>query len=114
MTRFLAVGGALAALLAPASTAPARLGVTAKEFRFSLSRTTLKHGPAVIELDNFGEDVHDLRLRRVGGTRTYGVQGTKPGGRAELSVRLRPGRYRLWCSIADHRARGMYATFRVR
>jgi hypothetical protein len=114
VTRLLAIGAALTALLAPASTAPARLGVTAREFRFSLSRTTLKRGPAIIELDNFGEDVHDLRLRRVGGTRTYRLPATKPGERAELDVRLQPGRYRLWCSIADHRARGMYAGFRVK
>jgi hypothetical protein len=108
------VGVAIAGLFAPSAAAPARLGVTAKEFRFSLSRTTLKRGPAVIELDNFGEDVHDLRLRRIGGTRTYGLAVTKPGERRELDVRLRPGVYRLWCSVADHRARGMYARFRVR
>ena len=114
MTKLAAVGAVVAGLLAPNAAAPARLGVSAKEFSFSLSRTTLRRGPAVIELDNFGEDVHDLRLRRVGGARTYGVPVTKPGKRAELDVRLRAGRYRLWCSLADHRARGMYATFRVK
>ena len=88
--------------------------MVAKEFRFSLSRTALKRGPAIIELDNFGEDVHDLRLRRIGGTRTYALPETKPDERAELDIRLRPGRYRLWCSVADHRARGMVATFRVK
>jgi hypothetical protein len=114
VTRLIAVGAAIAGLLAPAAAAPARLGVTAKEFRFSLSRTALQRGPALIELDNLGEDVHDLRLRRIGGTRTYGLPETKPGGRSVLDVRLRPGRYRLWCSIADHRKRGMFASFRVR
>ncbi len=114
MTKLVVLGAALAGLLAPNAATPARLGVTAKEFSFSLSRTTLKHGPAAIELDNFGEDVHDLRLRRVGGTRTYSLPETKPGERAEHDVRLRPGRYRLWCSIADHRARGMVASFRVK
>jgi plastocyanin len=112
--KLLAAGAVAAGLFAPAAAAPARLGVTAKEFSFALSRTTLKRGPAIVELDNFGQDVHDLRLRRVGGTRTYGTGVTKPGHRAELDVTLRPGVYRLWCSIADHRARGMYATFRVR
>ena len=114
MTRIVVVGAAVAGLLAPAAAPPARLGVTAKEFRFSLSRTALKRGPAVIELDNFGQDVHDLRLRRIGGTRTYGLPATRPGGRTELDVTLRPGIYRLWCSIADHRKRGMFASFRVR
>ena len=114
MIKLLAIGAAVAGLAAPSASAPARLGVVAKEFRFSLSRTTVKRGPVVIELDNFGEDVHDLRLRRAGGTRTFALPETKPGERAELDVRLRPGRYRLWCSIADHRARGMHATLRVR
>jgi hypothetical protein len=114
MTRLIAVGAAIVGLLASATAAPARLGVTAKEFRFSLSRTALQRGPALIELDNLGEDVHDLRLRRIGGTRTYGLPETTPGGRSVLDVRLRPGRYRLWCSIADHRKRGMFASFRVR
>ena len=114
MTKLVVVGAALAGLLAPAAAAPARLGVTAKEFSFSLSRTTLRRGPAIVELDNFGEDVHDLRVRRLGGTRTYALPETKPGERAELSIKLAPGRYRLWCATADHLQLGMRASFRVR
>ena len=94
--------------------APARLGVSAREFHLVLSRPSVKAGRVSIELDNNGEDVHDLRLRRIGGTRTYALPVTKPGGRVTLAALLRPGRYRLWCSIADHRARGMYAVLRVR
>src|SRR2546423_13415340 len=102
MTRLILVGAAVAGLLAPAAAAPARLGVTAKEFRFSLSRTALKRGPAMIELDNFGQDVHDLRLRRVGGTRTYGLPETEPGRRTELNVTLRPGASRPWGPMPGH------------
>jgi hypothetical protein len=103
----LALGGA------PAQ-APARLGVTAKEFHLLLSRTAVTHGHVVIELDNRGQDVHDLRLRRIGGTVTYSLPATSAGARTSLEARLRSGRYRLWCSIADHAARGMVATLRVR
>jgi hypothetical protein len=94
--------------------APARLGVGADEYSFTLSRLSLRSGPVVIELQNRGEDAHDLRLRRIGGTRTYRLPETKPGKRAELETRLRPGRFRLWCSLAGHRARGMSATLVVR
>jgi hypothetical protein len=104
---------ALAFAGAPAQ-APARLGVTAKEFHLLLSRQTVKAGRVVIELDNRGQDVHDLRLRRIGGTQTYELPTTSAGMRATLEARLRSGRYRLWCSIADHRARGMSAVLRVR
>jgi hypothetical protein len=117
MIRLLALAALVAAPVATASAsapAPARLGVSAKEFRFSLSRTTVRSGPILIELDNFGEDVHDLRLRRVGATRTYTIPETASGSRAELDTKLRPGVYRLWCSVADHRLRGMRATLRVR
>jgi hypothetical protein len=93
---------------------PARLGVSAKEFHLVLSRPSVKAGRVEIELQNDGEDVHDLRLRRIGGSRTYLVPGTKPGRRGTIGISLLPGRYRLWCSIADHRALGMQAVLRVR
>lgn len=102
---------ALAVALAPA---PARLQVGADEFRYSLSRQSIKAGPAIVELVNFGEDEHDLRLRRVGGTRTYRVGKVRPGALRELETRFAPGRFRLWCSLADHRERGMRATLVVR
>ena len=110
-----ALGGALA-LAAPASAAaPARLLVGAKEFRFTLSRTTIKSGPAIIQLQNFGEDDHNLNLKRIGGTRTYKIATVSPGAEVgELETKLAAGRYRLWCSIADHAVRGMRATLIVK
>jgi hypothetical protein len=93
---------------------PARLGVSAKEFHLVLSRPAVKSGRVEIELQNDGEDVHDLRLRRIGGTRTYRVPVTKPGSRRTIEVALLPGRYRLWCSVADHRQLGMQAVLRVK
>jgi hypothetical protein len=88
--------------------------VGADEFRYTLSRQTLKAGPAVVQLVNYGEDEHDLRLRRRGGTRVYRLGTVRPGRTAELEARLLPGRFTLWCSLADHRARGMTATLVVR
>ena len=114
MIRLGAATLAAVGLAAIPAQVPARLGVTAKEFHLLLSRQIVKAGRVVIELDNFGQDVHDLRLRRIGGTRTYTLPATSAGSRATLEARLRAGRYRLWCSIADHRARGMVATLRVR
>jgi hypothetical protein len=101
----------LAALLAPS---PARVQVAADEFNFALSRPAIHTGPAVLELVNFGEDEHDLRLKRIGGTRTYRVGTVQPGGVSRLETRLAPGRFVLWCSLADHRSRGMTARLTVR
>jgi len=107
-----ALGVAASPLLG--ARAPSRVQVTALEFEYRLSRLSVKRGPALIELVNYGEDKHDLVLRRVGGTRVYRLRRILPGQRATLSLRLRPGVYRLHCAVADHAGRGMRATLRVR
>jgi plastocyanin len=104
----------LAGTFALGGSAPARMQVVAHEFSFTLSRATLKPGTAVIELANFGQDAHDLRLQRAGARHIAGTRVVEAGDRAELTVRLRPGRYSFWCSVADHRARGMRGTIVVR
>ena len=103
------------AVLSPhGAAAPARLGVSAREFHLVLSRASVKAGRATIQLQNDGEDVHDLRVRRVGGVHLFRFPLTSPGDNSELAIRMRPGRYRLWCSVADHAQLGMRAVLRVR
>ena len=101
-------------VLAFHGTAPARLQVVAKEYSLGLSRQSLKAGPAVIELANFGQDPHDLRLQRAGSRHIAGIREVAPGKRGELSLELLRGRYSVWCSVANHRRLGMRATFVVR
>ena len=93
---------------------PARLGVSASEYHLVLSRPSVNAGLVEIELQNAGQDPHDLRVRRVGGTHTFSIPLTDPGKRRSISIRVRRGRYRLWCSAADHAALGMQAQLRVR
>ena len=97
-----------------ATPSPARVQVGADEFGYTLSRPAVKAGPVIVQLANFGEDEHDLRLRRVGGSRTYRIRTVAPGRVGELEARFLPGRFRLWCSLADHRARGMNAVLVVK
>lgn len=104
----------IATALVLLTLSPARVQVAADEFRYSLSRQSIKAGPAVVQLVNYGEDDHDLRFRRQGGTRIYRIGKVRPSRQAELEARLLPGRFTLWCSLADHRARGMQATLLVR
>jgi plastocyanin len=94
---------------------PARVQIVAQEFRFSLSRRTIKAGLAVLELHNMGQDAHDLALQRADGTRVL-VRWpvAQPGAVVDREVRLRPGTYRFVCTVANHRALGMQATLRVR
>ena len=93
---------------------PASLGVQSSEFHLVLSRPSVKAGVVEIELQNVGEDPHDLRVRRVGGTHTFSIPLTDPGKHRSISIRVRRGRYRLWCSVADHASLGMQAFLRVR
>ncbi|HEY6961453.1 MAG TPA: cupredoxin domain-containing protein [Gaiellaceae bacterium] len=102
----LAVVAAAVAALAH-TAAPSRVQVSAKEFSFSLSRLHVRAGTAVIELVNYGQDPHDLRLQRLGARHVAGTAEVAPGGRTDLTVRLAPGRYSFWCSIANHRELGM-------
>ena len=116
MKRVAVVIVAALGLAAPATAAaPARLLVGAKEFRLTLSRASIKAGPAIIQLANYGEDDHNLNLKRIGGTRVYKIATVSPGTDVgELDAKLLPGKYKLWCSLADHAARGMRVTLIVK
>ncbi|HZT85982.1 MAG TPA: hypothetical protein VE984_11310 [Gaiellaceae bacterium] len=100
-------------LPAHAQRPPARVQVVAQEFRYSLSRSTVRAGRVIVELVNRGQDTHDLDLRRVGGTRIIRFPAVQPGQVVDRELRLEPGRYMLWCAVADHRERGMHAVLRV-
>lgn len=93
---------------------PARVQVVAQEFRYSLSRASVRAGRAVIELRNGGQDAHDLRMQRVGGRRVYVWPNVQPGQVADEQFTLLPGTYVLWCSVANHHALGMTARLVVK
>ena len=99
---------------AEAASFPTRVQAVADEFHYSLSRSRVPAGDVTIELANFGEDAHNFKLRRVGGTHVYTIGKTLPGARTAKTLRLRHGRFKYWCSVADHKARGMKGTLRVR
>jgi len=114
----LCLASAVVALTAAAQAAtrePARTQVSASEFRLVLSRSSVPAGPVIVELYNRGEDDHDLALRRLGkGAVTRRISVVHPGKVADLETRLAPGTFVLWCTLADHRARGMRARLVVR
>jgi plastocyanin len=87
---------------------------TGTEYHISLSRAKIKPGRLRLEFVNYGQDDHDLAIRRVGSSSTHNLGTTHPGDRAVGRFKVRAGTYTLWCTLADHRARGMKATLRVR
>jgi hypothetical protein len=108
---------ALLFLAAPAqAAAPARVLVEAREFRFTLSRTTVKPGKAIVQLAIRGEDPHDLKLRKLGAVRARiaSVPETLPGGVAEWRGTLTKGKWELYCSIEGHKQAGMRTVLKAR
>jgi plastocyanin len=101
-------------LVHAAAPPPARVQVVAREYSLTLSRLSVRAGTGVIELANFGQDLHDLRVQRIGSRHVAGLGVVAPGRRAELTIRLPPGRYSFWCSVANHRQLGMSGLLVVR
>jgi plastocyanin len=94
---------------------PARVQVVAQEFRYSLSRQTIRAGKAILELRNMGQDAHDLVLSRaVGGKVVARWPEAQPGDVLDREVTLKPGLYRFTCTVGNHRALGMQALLRVK
>jgi len=110
----LVLAGAACALPAHAAAPLGRVQVVAVEFHYRLSRVTVPAGQVRIELANFGQDEHNLTLRKVGTTKVYSVPRARPGWRETATLRLKPGLYVLKCTMADHALLGMKARLRVR
>lgn len=110
-----AVSAGLAAL--PAGATPQGLSfvqVVEKEFTLTLSRPSVRAGSVSVELVNFGMDNHDLVIKSTkAGAKPIRFKQLAPRGRAERTLRVTPGRYALWCSVSNHKARGMRATLVV-
>ncbi|HEX3241036.1 MAG TPA: hypothetical protein VHR18_12995 [Solirubrobacterales bacterium] len=91
-----------------------RLGVKAEEWSYTLSRPELEAGEVVVELNNQGEDPHNLNLQLAdesGPELSLATIG--PGGQSKGKFSVPAGEYRLWCSLDGHEAAGMSATLVV-
>jgi plastocyanin len=94
-----------------------RLGVKAAEFLYILSRPSVRAGEVTVELNNYGEDAHNLNLQRQGSGGGEGpvleLPETAAHDRSVDSFDLPAGTYRLWCSLPEHDEKGMHATLQV-
>jgi plastocyanin len=96
----------------PAAVAPREptpVQVSLKEWAVNLSRGRIAAGPTFLQLVNFGEDAHDLRVVAEDGTSPVSFAETEPHGVREQTVTLGPGRYKLLCTLSGHAALGMKA-----
>jgi hypothetical protein len=115
--RGVALAALVAAVLAPAALAKTHrtaVGTSLREYRVGLYRASVPRGVVAFAMHNFGQDPHDLAVRRLG--QRYGrAAELLPGHSATLRVHLtKRGRYTVYCTLADHAAQGMKAVIRVR
>jgi hypothetical protein len=97
-----------------ATPPPAHLLAFATEYRLGTSRAKAPAGVLVAQLQNNGQDDHDLAVRNARGQIIAQTKVVHHGGLGQLRVRLKPGRYQLICTLADHEARGMRTVLVVR
>jgi len=91
-----------------------RLAVKGTEYYFVLSRPSVKAGAVTIELNNQGEDPHNLNLRLEGsGEEPHQIAETDSQQRTVATFELPAGKYRLWCSLPEHEEKGMATTLLV-
>jgi uncharacterized cupredoxin-like copper-binding protein len=81
--------------------------VTAKEYKFTLSSKSVRHGTVTFRITNRGKLAHDFKIA---GKKTKILQ---KGKSATLTVKLRKGTYRYVCTIPGHADKGMKGTLRV-
>jgi uncharacterized cupredoxin-like copper-binding protein len=77
--------------------------VVVKETEFKIAMpSTLSAGKFTFDVQDDGKLSHDLAIK--GGAKTKLIQ---PGGKAELSVTLKPGKYHFYCTVPGHEQAGM-------
>lgn len=92
----------------------ARLSVKAVEYGYTLSRPNVVPGEVIVELNNQGEDAHNLNLQLEGSEApALEIGETGPTERRTARFTVDAGTYKLWCSLPTHEEEGMVTTLRV-
>jgi len=102
----------------PAPTEPEpeanRIAVKSVEYYYVLSRSSVKAGEVTVELNNQGEDPHNLNIRREGDEgEPLQIAETASLQHKVAKFDLPTGTYRLWCSLPEHEEKGMHTTLVV-
>jgi uncharacterized cupredoxin-like copper-binding protein len=81
------------------------VAVTETDFKIALPSTTLKAGEVTFDVKNDSQDQHDLIV--TGNGVTAGTPRFDGGQSKTLKVTLKPGTYKLFCSVPGHEQLGM-------
>jgi len=87
---------------------PTKVTVTAKDFKFTLSRRSAPHGKVTFKLVNKGPSPHDFKIA---GKKTIVI---KKGKTRSFTVTLAKGKtYKYICTVPGHAAAGMKGKFKA-
>jgi uncharacterized cupredoxin-like copper-binding protein len=81
--------------------------MTAADFKFDPSDTTVKSGNVTFNLKNQGQAPHSLEIEDVNGQDQEIEGDVAPGQSGTLTVNLPPGKYEFYCPVANHKDMGM-------
>jgi uncharacterized cupredoxin-like copper-binding protein len=94
---------------ASAATGPGgTVDLTATDFKFNPSDTSVKSGQVTLNEKNDGQVTHSLEIEDVTPGHDQKLAGSvAPGSSGKLTVNLAPGKYEFYCPIDHHKQMGM-------
>jgi plastocyanin len=105
-----------------ATTAPAAAGAASSsvslsanpegQLKYNTTSLTAKAGSVAINFTNMSPEDHNVTIESSSGT-VVGHTPTFQGGTKTVSVALKPGTYKFFCSVPGHRMAGMEGTLTV-
>jgi plastocyanin len=91
----------------PTARSATTVNVSGKEYSFTLSRKSARHGSITFTFTNKGRLKHDFKID--GKT----TRVLRKGKSQTITVRLSKGTYKYLCTVKGHAAAGMKGKFRV-
>jgi uncharacterized cupredoxin-like copper-binding protein len=82
------------------------------QLEYNTKTLSAKAGKMTIALTNMAPLAHDVNVESASGERLAGIEPFS-GGTKDLSVTLKPGTYKFYCSVPGHRQAGMEGTLKV-
>lgn len=83
------------------------------QLKFSTSSLTAKAGKVSVDFTNMSPLGHNFTVESSGG-KIVGATPTFQGGSKALTLNLKPGTYKFFCSVPGHRMAGMEGTLTVK
>jgi plastocyanin len=83
------------------------------QLKYNTTALTAKAGKVTIDFTNMAPLSHNVTVESSSGA-TVGATPTFQGGSKALSLNLKPGTYKFFCSVPGHRMAGMEGTLTVK